>query len=80
MRLVAASERLYAVAEEDAVDQSAQVPGEHHIPLPGEASIPEIEDDETIAPRPEELIADIARAEPDTTDHHADPRGAASGA
>lgn len=60
--------------------ESERMPGEHHIPLPGEASIPEIEDDETIAPRPEELIADVARAEPDTTDHRVDPRGAASGA
>ncbi|MCH6230881.1 hypothetical protein MK786_09045 [Microbacterium sp. CFH 31415] len=40
-----------------------------HIPADGEASVPEIEVDENVAPRPEEEIADVARAEPDTTDH-----------
>lgn len=48
----------------------AQHPG--HIPAPGEPSIPALEDDETIAPRPEEEIADVLRAEPDTDDHRAD--------
>lgn len=38
---------------------------EHHIPAPGEPSVPEIEVDENIAPRPEEEVADVARAEPD---------------
>lgn len=42
---------------------------EPHIPAAGEPSVPEIEVDENIAPRPEEEIADVARAEPDTTDH-----------
>lgn len=42
---------------------------EPHIPAAGEASVPEIEVDENIAPRPEEEIADLARAEPDTTGH-----------
>ena len=37
---------------------------EGRVPAPDESSIPELEDDETIAPRPEEEIADIARAEP----------------
>ncbi|MGN7862254.1 hypothetical protein ACTJI8_16850 [Microbacterium sp. 22303] len=36
-----------------------------HIPEPGEPSIPELEADENIAPRPEEEIADLLRAEPD---------------
>lgn len=40
-----------------------------HIPGPGEPSIPELEEDETIAPRPEEELADALRAEPDTADH-----------
>lgn len=40
-----------------------------HIPGPGEATIPELEDDETIAPRPEEEIADALRAKPDLEDH-----------
>ncbi len=48
-------------------------PNEHasqpHVPAPGEPVIPEIEDDETIAPRPEEEIADVGRAEPDVEDH-----------
>lgn len=41
----------------------------HHIPGPGEPSVPELEVDETVAPRPEEEIADILRAEPDVEDH-----------
>lgn len=49
------------------------LPSEHiphpHIPNPDEPSIPELEDDETVAPRPEEEIADIGRAEPDVEDH-----------
>ncbi|MEN2740944.1 hypothetical protein ABCS02_24435 [Microbacterium sp. X-17] len=40
-----------------------------HIPLPGEPSVPELEEDETIAPRPEEAIADALRATPDTEPH-----------
>ena len=38
---------------------------EGRTPAPDESSIPELEDDETIAPLPEEEIADAARAEPD---------------
>jgi len=41
---------------------------EGRAPAPDESSIPELEDDETIAPRPEEEIADVARAEPDIED------------
>ena len=52
-------------------------PHEHaphdHIPAPDEASIPELEDDETIAPRPEEEIADVMRAKPDVEDHSEHP-------
>jgi hypothetical protein len=40
-----------------------------HVPTPDETSIPEIEDDQTIAPRPEEEIADVLRAEPEAEDH-----------
>ena len=40
-----------------------------HIPAPGEASIPELEEDENIPPRPEEEIADELRAKPDVEDH-----------
>ncbi|GAA4188659.1 hypothetical protein GCM10022219_03180 [Microbacterium oryzae] len=40
-----------------------------HVPAPGEPEIPELEEDETIAPRPEEEIADALRATPDVEDH-----------
>jgi hypothetical protein len=40
-----------------------------HIPAPDEPSIPELELDETVAPRPEEEIADVLRAKPDPKDH-----------
>lgn len=40
-----------------------------HIPAASEASIPEIEDDQNDAPRPEEEIADVLRAQPDIEDH-----------
>ena len=46
---------------------------EHHIPLPDEPSVPELEDDENIAPRPEEEIADVLRAKPDVRDHTQHP-------
>ncbi|GEK87777.1 hypothetical protein [Microbacterium aerolatum] len=41
----------------------------HHVPQAGEPSLPELEEDETIAPRPEEEIADLLRAKPDLEDH-----------
>ncbi|WP_243074325.1 hypothetical protein [Microbacterium sp. SS28] len=40
-----------------------------HVPGPDEPSVPELEEDETIPPRPEEEIADRLRAEPDVEDH-----------
>lgn len=40
-----------------------------HVPGPDEPSVPELEVDETIPPRPEEEIADVGRAEPDVEDH-----------
>lgn len=46
---------------------------EHHIPAADEPSVPELEADETIAPRPEEAIADLLRAEPDFEDHSRHP-------
>lgn len=48
---------------------------QNHIPSPDEASIPEVEVDQTIAPRPEEEIADALRAEPDVEDHSEHPEG-----
>lgn len=44
-----------------------------HIPGPDEPTVPELEVDETIAPRPEEEIADALRAEPDVEDHSRHP-------
>ena len=44
-----------------------------HVPRPDEPTIPELEDDETIAPRPEEEIADVLRAKPDLEDHSRHP-------
>lgn len=46
---------------------------EPHIPATGEPSIPELEDDENIAPRPEEEIADALRSRPDLADHSSHP-------
>lgn len=40
-----------------------------HVPAPGEPSVPELEIDENVAPRPEEEIADRLRAKPDVADH-----------
>ena len=40
-----------------------------HIPSPDEPSVPEIEVDQSIAPRPEDEIADVVRATPDVEDH-----------
>ena len=44
-----------------------------HIPGPDEPSIPELEADESVAPRPEEEIADLLRAKPDVADHSRHP-------
>ena len=43
-----------------------------HVPGPDEPSVPELEVDETIPPRPEEEIADVLRAKPDVQDHTRD--------
>jgi hypothetical protein len=44
-------------------------PSEKHVPGPDEPTIPELEVDENVAPRPEEEIADVLRTEPDVEDH-----------
>ena len=42
-----------------------QKPVHDHAPGPGEeAPLPDLEDDEAVAPRPEEEIADLYRADP----------------
>ena len=46
---------------------------QNHIPGPDEPSVPELEVDQTIAPRPEEQIADAVRAKPDVGDHGRHP-------
>ena len=42
---------------------------EERVPAPEAPTVPELEDDETIAPRPEEEIADVLRAQPDVENH-----------
>jgi hypothetical protein len=39
------------------------------VPGPNDAAVPTIESDQTVAPRPEEEIADLLRAKPDVEDH-----------
>ena len=48
-------------------------PHRDHIPGPSEVTVPELELDENIAPRPEEEVADLLRAEPDVEDHSQHP-------
>ena len=45
----------------------------NHVPGADEPTIPELEADETIPPRPEEEIADVLRARPDVDDHSRHP-------
>lgn len=46
---------------------SQHKPVHDHAPGPGEETpLPELEADETVAPRPEEEIADLLRADPAT--------------
>jgi len=52
-------------------DHHFGVPDHDHVPGPGEPTVPELEEDENIPPRPEEEIADELRAEPDVADHSA---------
>lgn len=55
----------FAVSHENTPD--------HHIPAGDEPSVPELEADETIPPRPEEELADVLRAEPDLEDRGSHP-------
>jgi len=45
----------------------------------GRTNVPELEYDETVPPRPEEEVADVARAVPDPAGH-GDPAAEADGA
>ncbi len=40
-----------------------------HVPGPDESTLPELEEDQSVAPRPEEEVADVLRAKPDVEDH-----------
>jgi hypothetical protein len=51
------------------VSSSDQQAAHDYQPSADDPTIPELEVDETIPPRPEEEAADLARAEPDTEDH-----------
>lgn len=42
---------------------------ENGVPSADEFSVPTLEVDQTLAPRPEEEIADVLRAKPDVEDH-----------
>ena len=42
---------------------------QNHIPGQDEPSVPGLEVDQSIAPRPEEELADVLRAKPDVEDH-----------
>lgn len=42
---------------------------QEHTPDPEEPTVPELEVDQTVPPRPEEEIADVLRAEPDEQGH-----------
>ncbi|NQX06420.1 hypothetical protein HQQ82_16550 [Rathayibacter sp. VKM Ac-2856] len=53
----------------DTADHSADHAAPLRVPAPDEPSIPELVEDETIAPRPEEEAADLDRATPDLTPH-----------
>jgi hypothetical protein len=44
-------------------------PRQERIPAPDEPTVPQLEADQTIAPRPEEEIADALRSQPDVEDH-----------
>jgi hypothetical protein len=59
--------------EGSTVCPNSEYPSQEHLPRSGEQSVPEIEVDQTIAPRPEEEIADVLRAKPDVEDHSEDP-------
>jgi hypothetical protein len=51
----------------------SEQPTPPHIPGPDEPTVPELEADQTVAPRPEEEIADVLRAKPDVVDHSEHP-------
>jgi len=59
--------------ERSEVSTDSQNSSRRHIPGPDEPTIPALEVDQTVAPRPEEEIADVLRAKPDVEDHSQHP-------
>lgn len=53
---------------------------DHHMPAADHPSVPELEADEPVAPRPEEEIADVLLAEPDLDGHNRRPKARAASA
>jgi hypothetical protein len=58
----------FAVSPDNEYSSQEQIPG------PDGLTVPELEVDQTIAPRPEEEIADLLRAKPDFEDHSQQPK------
>ena len=56
-----------------AVSLHNEYSSQEDIPGQDEPTVPELEADQTVAPRPEEEIADVLRAEPDVEDHSRHP-------
>jgi hypothetical protein len=48
---------------------NADAHADRHVPSLDEPTVPELEEDKNIPPRPEEEIADELRAKPDVADH-----------
>lgn len=63
----------FAASDDDVAAVVARVLGHETADLQPGATVPVLEEDETIPPRPEEELADELRAEPDTTDHSGHP-------
>ena len=59
--------------EGGAVSPHNEHSSQEHVPGPDESTVPELEVDQTVAPRPEEEIADVLRAKPDVEDHSKHP-------
>ena len=57
------------IANERSAVTSTDYADTHDVPDPDVPSFPEVEFDQNVAPRPEEEIADVARAIPDIEDH-----------
>jgi hypothetical protein len=75
-RSTGSSDTAYAVdspTEGSAVSLNHEQSPHDHVPGPDETTVPELEEDQTVAPRPEEEIADELRAKPAVEDHSQHP-------